>query len=69
MVDARYQGREYGQRAVGLRCEYVRTRRGANELLASHILGVAGPGRLYQKPGFTYTGDEEDGELDMRLGL
>jgi len=67
MAGAVVASQDQGLRAVELLCEYVRTHPGANELLTSHIPGVAGP--LYQKPGFTYTGDEEDRELAMRLGL
>ena len=37
--------------------------------MTSHVPGESGPAGFYQKFGFEYTGDREDGELVMRLEL
>jgi diamine N-acetyltransferase len=69
MIDARYQGRGYGRRALELLCEHVRTRPGATELLVSCVPGDGGPCPFYERFGFAYTGEVDHGELVMRLGL
>lgn len=69
MIDARYQGRGIGQRAIELVIEHVRTRPGAAVLVTSCVPGDGGPGPFYEKLGFVYTGAEEEGELVMRREL
>jgi diamine N-acetyltransferase len=69
MVDQRHQRRGIGQKALALVLAYVRTRPGATALLTSVVPGEGTPGPFYEKLGFTYTGEEEDGELVMRLPL
>lgn len=69
MVDARYQERGIGRRAIELVIEHVRTRPGATELVTSCGPGDGGPGPFYEKLGFVYTGCEEEGELVMRREL
>lgn len=69
MVDARYQGRGIGRRAIELVMDHVRTRPGATELVTSCVPGDGGPGPFYEKLGFVYTGAEEEGELVMRRKL
>ena len=69
MIDARYQGRGIGQRALELLFEYVRTRPGARVLYTSCVPGEGSPGPFYEKMGFVYTGEEDEGELVMRRGL
>lgn len=69
MVDARYQGHGFAWRAVQQLIDYVRTRPGAKELLVSHGQGEDSPAWFYARFGFTYTGEEDDGELIMRLPL
>jgi diamine N-acetyltransferase len=69
MVDQRYQGLGYGARALNQIIEYVRTRPGAHELLTSVVPGEGSPGPFYEKLGFTYTGDIDEGERVMRLSL
>ena len=66
MVDQRYQGLGYGARALNQIIEYVRTRPGAHELLTSVVPGEGSPGPFYEKLGFTYTGDIDEGERVMR---
>lgn len=66
MIDARHQGRGVGRRALELLFEHVRTRPGADVLYTSCVPGAGSPGPFYEKMGFTYTGEEDDGELVMR---
>jgi diamine N-acetyltransferase len=66
MIDARYQKRGIGQRALELLFEYVKTRPGARILYTSCVPGEGSPGPFYEKMGFAYTGEEDEGELVMR---
>ena len=69
MIDSRYQGQGVGRAALELVMAHVRTRPGARELLTSCVPGEGSPGPFYEKLGFTYTGEEEDGELVMKRPL
>ncbi len=69
MVDARYQGKGYGQQALELVIQHVRTRPNARELYTSHVKGNDIAGHLYSKLGFEYTGEAEGEELVMKLDL
>lgn len=69
MIDARYQRRGIGQRALELLFEHVRTRPGAKALYTSHVPGEGSPGPFYERMGFVYTGEEDGGELVMRREL
>ncbi len=69
MIDARYQGTGVGRRALELLIEHVRTRPGAKELFTSVVPGEGSPGPFYEKLGFRYTGEKDEGELVMRLEL
>ncbi len=69
MIDERFQRRGVGQRALTLVMDYVRTRPGATHLLTSVVPGEGTPGPFYEKLGFAYTGEEDDGELFMRCNL
>lgn len=69
MIDARYQQKGYGRRALELLFEHVRTRPGAKVLYTSCVPGEGSPGPFYEKMGFVYTGEEDCGELVMRREL
>ncbi len=69
MIDARYQGRGFGQRALELFFEHVRTRPGAKVLYTSCVPGEGSPGPFYEKMGFVYTGEKDGIELVMRREL
>lgn len=69
MIDERFQKCGFGQRALKLLIEHVKTRPGATALLTSCVPGEGSPGKFYEKVGFSYTGDMEDDELVMRLEL
>jgi diamine N-acetyltransferase len=69
MIDQRFQGHGYGARALELVMAHVRTRPGATEFSLSCVPGDGGPGPFYEKLGFLYTGEVDDGELVMRRPL
>ena len=69
MVDHRYQGHGHGARALAQVIEYVRGRPGAHEMLTSVVPGDGCPGAFYEKLGFSYTGEIDEGERVMRLAL
>jgi diamine N-acetyltransferase len=69
MIDKRHQGRGHGRRAMELVIDHVRTRPGATELLTSVVAGEGGPAPFYEKVGFAFNGQVEDGELVMSCPL
>jgi diamine N-acetyltransferase len=69
MIAGEHQGRGFGQRALELVVEYVRTRPGATELRTSYVPGTGSPADFYAKLGFDETGEVDDGEVVMRLPL
>lgn len=69
MIDARYQRKGIGQKALELLFEHVKTRPGATALTTSCVPGKGSPGPFYETMGFVYTGEEDDGELIMRREL
>ncbi len=69
MIAGPYQRLGYGQKAIGLLVDYVRTRPGAKELLVSCGQGESSPEGFYARLGFTRTGEIDDGEVVMRLPL
>lgn len=69
MIDQRYQGLGFGQRALQLVIDHIRSRPGAKEFFTSCVPGDGSPCPFYEKMGFVYTGEVDDGELVMRLTL
>ncbi len=69
MIDARYQRKGIGQKALELLFEHVKTRPDASVLYTSCVPGEGSPGPFYETMGFVYAGDEDDGELIMRREL
>ncbi len=69
MIDHRFQGSGYGTRALEQIIEHVRGRPGAHEVLLSVVPGEGSPGPFYERLGFAYTGEIEDGERVMRKAL
>ena len=69
MVDYRFQRQGYGAVALAQVIAYVRQRPGAQELLTSVVSGEGSPGAFYEKLGFAYTGEMEEGERVMRKPL
>jgi diamine N-acetyltransferase len=70
MIDAKYQKFGFGKRAIELLIEHVRTRPNATALGVSCVPdGEGSPCPFYEKLGFVYTGEEDEGELMMKLQL
>ena len=69
MVDHRYQKLGYGAWALNQVIDYVRQRPGGHELLTSVVPGEGSPGPFYEKLGFAYTGEMDEGERVMRKVL
>jgi diamine N-acetyltransferase len=69
MIDAQYQKHGYGRQALELLFAHVKTIPKADALYTSCVPGEGSPGAFYEKMGFVYTGEEEDGELYMKRSL
>ena len=69
MIDARYQGMDFGRRAIQLLIEHVREQPGATELLVSYVPDEGSPEPFYAGLGFVSTGEVNDGENVMKLML
>jgi diamine N-acetyltransferase len=69
MIAGPYQGLGYGEKAIRLLIDYVKTRPSAKELLVSCGQGEGSPEGFYAKLGFTHTGKKEGDEIVMRLPL
>ena len=67
MIDARFQRCGFGKRALDLLINHVKTLPGATTLYTSCVSGEGSPGAFYEKQGFVYTGDVDEGELVMKL--
>jgi diamine N-acetyltransferase len=69
MIDERYQGHGYGAQAIALVVAHVRGLPGAKQLLTSVVPGEGSPGPFYQRLGFEFTGEVDEGEQVLRLAL
>ncbi len=68
LVDADHQRRGYGRQAMQWLLDEAR-RMGYAEVGLSHVDKDGHAGDFYQKLGYAYTGEIDDGERKMRLGL
>ena len=69
MIDARYQGSNYGRRAMKLLIEHVKTKPNNGEFFTSVVPGDRCPQGFYENLGFQLTGEWHEGETMMRLVL
>ena len=69
LIDARHQGRGYGRAALDLLVDYVAGRPGATELYTSAVPGEGSALPFYERYGFVRTGEIDEGEVVLRLGL
>lgn len=69
MIDAKYQRLGYGQQAIKLVIDYVKSRPKSDVLITSTVQAKGGPQKFYEKQGFKLTGDYEGGEAIMKLIL
>lgn len=68
MIGAQHQGRGYGRRAMELVIEEARSDR-ATEVTLSVVPGEHSARHFYAGLGFAETGEEDEGEVVMRLDL
>ncbi len=69
MIDTRYQKKGYGEKALLLIIEHVKSRPRAKFLTLSLVRAEGGPERFYERFGFKFTGKIEEGEHVMKLDL
>ncbi len=69
MIAGPHQGIGYGERAVRLLIDHVRSRPAAKQLLVSCGEGEASPEGFYARLGFKRTGEKLGEEVVMRLPL
>jgi len=69
MIAEPHQKKGFGERAIGLLADHVRTRPNAASLGASYVPTDGGPEGFYKKLGFEPTGEVEHGEIVVRLQL
>lgn len=69
MIDHRFQKSGFGAQAMRLLIAHARTRPGAKNMLLSFVPKENNPEPFYARFGFSRTGEEDDGELVMRLAL
>jgi diamine N-acetyltransferase len=69
MIDARFQRRGFGRRAIAAVIEHVRGLPGATELWVSYRPAEGNPEPFYRRLGFEPTGREVEGEPMLRLTL
>lgn len=67
LLDARFQRMGFGQQAMALLTDEVRTWPNAVEMLVSYVPDPDGPGLFYQQLGFEPTGEMEGIEEVARL--
>ena len=69
MIDARYQKMGFGAAALRLLIAHARTRPSAANMLLSFVPKAHNPEEFYKRFGFVRTGEEDEGELIMKLVL
>jgi diamine N-acetyltransferase len=69
MIDHRFQKFGFGAQAMRLLIAHARTRPGAKTMLLSFVPKSNNPEGFYARFGFVRTGEEDDGELVMKLAL
>ena len=69
MIAEPHQKKGFGERAIGLLADHVKTRPNAKSLGASYVPMDGGPEGFYTKLGFEPTGEVEHGEVVVRLPL
>lgn len=69
MIDSKHQRSGYGSKAIKLLIEHVKTRPNSSVLLTSVVQEDGGPEEFYKSLGFALTGEFDDGEAVMSLGL
>lgn len=69
MIDAQYQKSGFGAQAMHLLIKHAAARPGVMNMLLSFVPRENNPENFYKRFGFSRTGEEDDGELIMKLPL
>lgn len=69
MIDHNHQGKGYGQRAINLLIDHVKTNTRYTRFAGSFVEGPGSPGPFYLKCGFQETGEVSDGETIFAMDL
>lgn len=69
MIDANHQASGLGARAIQLLLEHIKTRPNVSEFFTSVVSGDHSPQGFYERLGFKLTGEWENGEAVLRIGL
>jgi len=71
MIDENYQDKGYGKEALLKAIEFIKTKPEgpAESLLLSYVPGNEKAEALYKKVGFVATGEEDHGEIVMKLSI
>ena len=69
MIDAQFQGKGYGHQALEALIRHLRDRPHAERLLTSCLPGAGSPLPFYLRVGFTATGREMHGEVELERSL
>lgn len=69
MIDERFQKLGFGRQAMHALIDHVKTRPNATTLFTSYVPEEGGPQQFYESLGFVHTGEEHDGELELKLEL
>lgn len=69
MIAGPYQGLRFGEKAIQLLIDHVRSRPGVKELLVSCEEGEGSPEGFYKKLGFIRTGKMLDDEIILSLAI
>ncbi len=69
MIGAQHQRKGFGQQAVAAILEHARGMKGVETIKLCHVDKPGHPGPFYESLGFSYTGENEEGELVMSQPL
>lgn len=68
-IDQRYQGNGYGYEAAGQIIQMMKTDGKFDKVVLCYVEGDEAAKKLYEKLGFTHTGDVDDDEIVMEMVL
>lgn len=67
MIGAEFQHLGFGRQAIALLVAHVKTLPNATGLSLSYVPGEGSAGAFYERVGFVATGEQDGGELIMRM--
>jgi diamine N-acetyltransferase len=67
MIDHRFQGMRFGERAFGLAIDHAKKRPGIKKMSLSFVPVEGNAEPMYQRFGFARTGEVDDGEVVMAM--